>query len=92
MRKRIADLEIHAEKEYEGWKFDGGRVEINKGVNRVQIFFEGKPDENVRSELKSNGFKWAPSQGAWQRQLTDNAMYALKRISSIQKKGESCGI
>jgi hypothetical protein len=47
---------------------------------RLQLFFDGKPDENTRSILKSNGFKWAPSQGAWQRQLNSNAKYALEKV------------
>lgn len=29
-----------------------------------------KPDEAIRGELKAEGFRWAPSQKAWQRQLT----------------------
>mgnify|MGYP000567974511 CR=1 FL=1 len=52
------------------------QAEINEGENRLQLFFEEKPSEEQRRELKSNGFKWAPSQGAWQRQLTKNAIYA----------------
>lgn len=57
-------------------------VEIiqNADLNRLQIIFPDKPDEEMRSKLKANGFKWAPSQGAWQRQLTDNATAAVKRI------------
>ena len=34
--------------------------------------------------LKANGFKWAPSAGAWQRQLNGNAMYAANRIEFIK--------
>lgn len=53
---------------------------------RLQLFFDEKPEERVRSILKCNGFKWAPSQSAWQRQLTENARYALKRvIQSMQE-------
>ena len=62
---------------------DGGKVVINQEVNRVQIIFDGKPDPDVRSELKGEGFRWAPSQGAWQRQLTDNALRAVKRLKCV---------
>ena len=55
----------------------------NTEVMRYQIIFDGKPDAEVRALLKSNGFKWAPSQGAWQRQITSNGKYAL---SSVVKK------
>lgn len=64
----------------EGWKFDGGEVVMNTTENRVQIIFDARPDEETRSTLKSNGFRWAPSQGAWQRQLTDNAINVCQRI------------
>lgn len=83
-RARIEELKRHGEKEYSGWTFDGGRVEANKEVNRLQIFFDGKPDEATREELKANGFRWAPSAGAWQRQLNDNAYRAAGYIPSIQ--------
>ena len=46
--------------------------------NRLQIIFDGKPDAATRDSLKSAGFRWAPSQGAWQRQLSNGARYAAK--------------
>lgn len=30
--------------------------------------------------LKENSFRWAPSQGAWQQQLTANGRYAARRV------------
>ena len=83
-RGRIEELKRHEEKEYTGWTFDGGRVEANKEANRLQIFFDGKPDEATREELKANGFRWASSVGAWQRQLNSNAYRAAGYIPSIQ--------
>lgn len=84
VKKRIEELERKAGTNYAGWEFDGGHVEPDKEDNRLRIFFEEKPDESVRSELKSNGFKWSPKAGAWQRQLTANAFYAADRIACIQ--------
>ena len=56
---------------------------VNKEANRLQILFDDKPGEEMRAELKAGGFRWAPSQGAWQRQLTDNAIRSAKRIKGI---------
>lgn len=56
------------------------RIVENSGEMRLQVFFEGKPEQATREMLKANGFKWAPSQKAWQRLLNDNAKLALKRI------------
>lgn len=79
--KRIKELEAVKENQrLEGFEFEGGEVTADYDLNRLQIYFDEKPDENLRSELKSNGFRWAPSQEAWQRQLTENALYAAKRI------------
>lgn len=84
IEKRIEELERRkSEPAPEGWKFDGGEVIVNTQENRLQIVFDDKPEEDVRAELRSNGFRWAPSQGAWQRQLTPNAIYAAKRLKSI---------
>ncbi|MCQ4784670.1 DUF3560 domain-containing protein [Flavonifractor plautii] len=83
IRGRIAELKKRTESTPEGWEFDGGRVVVNTAENRLQIIFDGKPDADIRTELKGEGFRWAPSQGAWQRQLTDNAMRAARRLKCI---------
>lgn len=84
VKKRIEELTHKEEAALTGWDFEGGKVEVNKQDNRLQVFFDGKPDADTRAELKSNGFKWAPSVGAWQRQLNGNAFYAANYVKSIQ--------
>ena len=84
IKGRIAELTKKQETAYAGWEFDGGKVETNKEDNRLQIFFEEKPDEKTRETLKENGFRWSPKAGAWQRQLNDNAIYAADRLSCIR--------
>jgi len=84
---------LKAEKERGDIEYDcsdlGFTVKENKEIMRLQLFFEGKPDEETRKGLKSNGFVWSPSQGAWQRQLTNNARWALKYvIKELQNQGE----
>lgn len=83
IRGRIEEIKKRTENTPEGWEFDGGRVVVNTTENRLQIIFDGKPDADIRTELKGEGFRWAPSQGAWQRQLTDNAMRAARRLKCI---------
>ena len=69
----------------EDWnEIHGGKVEANREDNRLQIYFEEKPDEKTRETLKENGFRWSPKAGAWQRQLNDNAIYAADRLSCIK--------
>lgn len=59
-------------------------MECNRQDNRLQIYFDDKPDPNTRAELKSSGFRWLPSVGAWQRQLNDNAIYAVDGLKCIR--------
>ena len=61
----------------------------NTEAMRYQIIFDGKPDAEIRTLLKSNGFKWAPSQGAWQRQITSNGKWALKKVVEKLKEMEA---
>ncbi len=84
VKGRIAELTRKQETAYAGWEFDGGTVEANREDNRLQIFFEGKPDEKTREALKENGFRWSPKAGAWQRQLNDNAIYVADGLSCIR--------
>lgn len=82
VQQRIDDLKNRGD--FVGWEFPGGRAEINEGENRLQLFFDEKPTEERRRELKSNGFKWAPSQGAWQRRLNRNAIFAAGRMDFLR--------
>lgn len=63
--------------------FDGGRVIKNYSEDRVQIVFDTKPRPDVISNLKHNGFVGHPVFSAWQRQLTDNAFYAVTRVVPV---------
>lgn len=83
VKERIKSLSRQKEIGYVGWEFAGGKVEANTQDNRLQIFFEGKPDAEVREELKGNGFRWSPKAGAWQRQLNDNAYFAANYVKAI---------
>jgi hypothetical protein len=67
--------------------FKSGKLLVNTDINRVQFLFDGKPDEEIRALLKSHGFRWAPSEGSWQRQRTLNAIGTAKRlVSKIEER------
>lgn len=60
--------------------------EVVKNIeeNRLQLIFDGKPSETIRKALKKHGFRWAPSKGVWQRQLTNNAVHSLNHFLTIR--------
>ena len=64
-------------------EFDGGRIVRNAEQNRLQIIFEDIPSPDLRAQLKSEGFHWSPKNKAWQRQLTENAERAARRVLHI---------
>ena len=82
VRQRIEELSNRSE--FVGWTFPGGEAKVNEAENRLQLIFADKPDADTRQALKSEGFKWAPSQGAWQRQLNQNAIRAAARLDFLR--------
>ena len=88
VKERIKELEQKAtDTTLKGWTFENGSIVANRELNRLQILFDEKPDEELRTKLKRNGFKWSSRQGVWQRLLNRNAIYAAKRINELQKRG-----
>jgi hypothetical protein len=45
------------------------------------MIFPGKPAAEERDKLKSYGFRWSPTEGAWQRHLSNAAKYAAETIA-----------
>lgn len=85
VRDRIAALEKEAQRaaekaDAEPVTGDGYKLVENADIGRIQFLFDDKPDEDTRALLKSYGFRWSPSQGAWQRMLNDNGRYAAQRV------------
>lgn len=84
LKKRIAALQTIDQMEHIEINFDGGQIVTNEEVNRVQIIFDEKPSAEVRAKLKSNGFRWAPSEGAWQAQRTPVYLHRAKYVLGVK--------
>ena len=70
IKERIALLGQQAERaEQDDKEHDCGAYRVIEAFseNRVQVVFDGKPADSIRAALKSNGFRWSPTAGAWQR-------------------------
>lgn len=80
---KIARHQKMAERATEGdevHEYEWGKVVVAFGDERYRFIFPGIPDDDVRKMLKENAFKWSRQNEAWQRQITSNAKYAVKRI------------
>lgn len=87
VKARLESLKAAKEKETAEYDTEHFKVVENTEMMRLQLFFDGKPDAEIRKAVKHNGFKWSPKNQCWQRQLTDNARYSLrcliKQLDSI---------
>lgn len=79
----VEKAEARSEKESVTIEKEGCSIVKNYSLDRLQLVFDGKPKAEVISKLKSNGFRWSPSNTAWQRQLTSNALYAAARVVDV---------
>ena len=95
IRERITGLEKNQSKGEEEILIEGGKIVKNGATQRLQIFFDGIPDKDVREKLKRHAFKWAPSVKAWQRTLTPNAIWDVEHnllATGILKKQGLSGV
>lgn len=70
-------------------EFPGGRLVRNTTLDRVQLVFDGRPSPQVIAQLKSRAFRWSPREGAWQRQLTRNGVWAAEAVVSSLAQQET---
>ena len=66
--------------EFENKEFVGGKVIHNKEINRIQFLFDEKPNEEVRNNLKHNGFHWSRNEGAWQREFNERTIKVTNNL------------
>ena len=52
VKARIEELTRQAETPYVGWEFDGGEVKVDQDANRLQVFFDSKPDRETCSAMR----------------------------------------
>ena len=84
LQNRIAEIAHNREVGFAGWKFEGGEAVVNTELNRLQLIFDERPTAEQCAVLKHKGFHWSPREGAWQRQLNDNAIYALNYVDFVK--------
>jgi hypothetical protein len=80
LEERIQVLEKAKALEDRETQYVWGSVRENKEVNRIQFRFDSRQGKEVTDLMKSSGFRWAPSESAWQRQWTGNAVYAAREV------------
>lgn len=80
LQKRIEELNAVQQIPDDDKIINGVTLSIDKIDNRVKLFFPSIPSEQIRTELKRNGFHWSPSNQAWQRMISNQALYIAEKI------------
>jgi len=84
LQERVAYLLDKVEKrekgEHEIVEFPGGKCFTNLVDDRIQFIFDEKPDADTRTILKKAGLNWSPTNGAWQRKITPNAVSVARQL------------
>ncbi len=85
MKQRIESLKASEGQETTEKELDGFKVVENVEENRIQLIFPGKPSAEIRTVLKSHGFRWSPYNMTWQRHLNGSGRFAVDCV--IKKLG-----
>lgn len=87
VEERIKEMEkkeaIREENPVTRYSFDGGEMVIDYEIDRIQIYFATRPTNEELASWKQKGlnsYNWSPSNKAWQRKITNNALWSVKRM------------
>lgn len=88
IKKRIEELEAHNSKEFED--FSVKNIDVVLRDNQIQVHFPFKPNEEIRTKLKSSplALKWSRFSKAWVRKYTPSIGEYF--ITELKKVLESC--
>lgn len=93
-RKKRANYDA-AEKQLEEQNADENadyQIYFDTNEDRVKIYFNSIPSENIRNWLKHRNFKWSPKNKAWQRQITTDTRYVVNEFNKLYKEGTLQGL
>lgn len=78
-KQRLKQLEAQAGRKSTKTRFDNYNLTIEQNAenDRVQFFFDDKPERAVIDIMKKHGFKWSRNNNCWQRLWNNNCMYSV---------------
>lgn len=83
MKERLAQISKAKEKTDQEAAGKFAKVQDSPADNRIRLFFPGKPNEEIRSRLKSCGFRWTPTLGAWQAYRNSRTLETALDVAGV---------
>jgi hypothetical protein len=79
-KERIAQLELQKGRKTTDLRKEELNLTITQNAedDRIQFFFDDKPEREVIDIMKRHGFKWSRNNNCWQRLWNNNCVYAVK--------------
>lgn len=66
---------------------DNVTVKLNEELNGVELYFSGKPSEEIREQLKANGFRWS-KRGFWYAKQNTKTLAYIKGFKASEEVTE----
>lgn len=84
-KKKIDEINSNKKIKVEGTggKKNGIEIKVDQEANRVRLHFDNIPPEEIRTKLKSRGWRWSPYNKAWQKHISNQAMFQAEEIQRI---------
>jgi hypothetical protein len=88
MKQRLEHISRNQAKPATTHEGTQARFEDCPAENRVRLFFPGKPSAEIRTRLKSAGFRWSPTIGAWQAYRNPHTTQTAQKEAGIDGQAE----
>lgn len=62
-------------------------VKMNEQLNGIELYFASKPSEEIREQLKANGYRWS-KRGFWYAKQTEKALSFANSLNGIQTEAQ----
>ena len=78
IHRELESLKIKQTSKSKEEEVNGLKIVDNIQENRIQLYFDGKPEKEVITYLKSKCWKWAPSKSCWQNWRNPQRLREIK--------------
>ena len=65
---------------------EGVEIKLNEDKNGIEIYFTSKPSEEVRTALKSNGFRWSKYNKCWYAKKSGETIKFANSLIPVKEK------